>query len=93
MHMKNPKNTICLWFNKDAQDAARFYAATFPDSEVTAVHRAPLQACWRKECSRFSSPTQRKGQDRAWHAIAATPISWSIWMSQRKPRSQVESVD
>ena len=36
-----PKNTICLWFNKDAQDAARFYAATFPDSKVTAVHEAP----------------------------------------------------
>ena len=36
-----PKNTICLWFDKDAHDAARFYAATFPDSEVIAVHRAP----------------------------------------------------
>jgi predicted 3-demethylubiquinone-9 3-methyltransferase (glyoxalase superfamily) len=36
-----PKNTICLWFDKDALDAARFYAATFPDSEVTAVHKAP----------------------------------------------------
>src|ERR1043165_2555573 len=36
-----PKNTICLWFDKDALEAARFYAATFPDSEVTAVHRAP----------------------------------------------------
>src|SRR4051812_12118626 len=36
-----PKNTICLWFNKDAQDAARFYAETFPNSEVTAVHKAP----------------------------------------------------
>ena len=36
-----PKNTICLWFDKDAQDAARFYAATFPDSKVTAVHEAP----------------------------------------------------
>jgi predicted 3-demethylubiquinone-9 3-methyltransferase (glyoxalase superfamily) len=36
-----PKNTICLWFNKDAQEAARFYAATFPNSEVTAVHEAP----------------------------------------------------
>jgi len=35
------KNTICLWFNKDAQDAARFYAATFPDSKVTAIHKAP----------------------------------------------------
>jgi predicted 3-demethylubiquinone-9 3-methyltransferase (glyoxalase superfamily) len=36
-----PKNTICLWFDKDAEDAARFYAATFPDSAVTAVRRAP----------------------------------------------------
>src|ERR1051326_3910891 len=36
-----PKNTICLWFNKDAHDAARFYATTFPDSKVTAVHEAP----------------------------------------------------
>ena len=35
------KNTICLWFSKDAQDAARFYAATFPNSEVTAIHKAP----------------------------------------------------
>ena len=38
--MKTAKNTICLWFDKDAQDAARFYAATFPNSEVTAVHEA-----------------------------------------------------
>ena len=36
-----PKNTICLWFDKDAQEAARFYAVTFPDSKVTAVHEAP----------------------------------------------------
>ena len=36
-----PKNTICLWYNKDAQEAARFYAATFPNSKVTAVHKAP----------------------------------------------------
>ena len=36
-----PKNTICLWYDKDALDAAKFYAATFPNSEVTAVHNAP----------------------------------------------------
>ena len=36
-----PKNVICLWFDKDAEEAARFYAATFPDSEVRAVSRAP----------------------------------------------------
>ena len=35
------KNTICLWFDKDALEAAQFYAATFPDSEVKAVHHAP----------------------------------------------------
>ena len=40
--MVNPaKNTICLWYDRDAEDAARFYAKTFPDSSVTAVHRAP----------------------------------------------------
>jgi predicted 3-demethylubiquinone-9 3-methyltransferase (glyoxalase superfamily) len=38
---KTPKNTICLWYNKDALDAATFYAATFPDTKVTAVHKAP----------------------------------------------------
>jgi 2-polyprenyl-6-hydroxyphenyl methylase/3-demethylubiquinone-9 3-methyltransferase len=38
---KPAKNTICLWYNGDAEEAARFYAAIFPDSFVTAVHRAP----------------------------------------------------
>ena len=35
------KNTICLWYDKDAEAAAQFYAATFPDSTVTAVLHAP----------------------------------------------------
>ena len=35
------KNTICLWYNNNAQDAAQFYAANFPDSEVGATHHAP----------------------------------------------------
>ena len=35
------KNTICLWYDKDAEAAARFYAATFPDSAVGAVQTAP----------------------------------------------------
>ncbi len=35
------KNTICLWYDWNAEEAARFYAATFPDSSVRAVHRAP----------------------------------------------------
>ncbi|WP_300614713.1 VOC family protein [Dokdonella sp.] len=36
-----PKNTICLWYDGAALDAARFYAETFPDSTVGAIHRAP----------------------------------------------------
>ena len=36
-----PKNTICLWFDRDAEAAAHFYAATFPDSSVEAVAAAP----------------------------------------------------
>ena len=36
-----PKNTICLWYDGSAEEAARFYARTFLDSEVLAVHRAP----------------------------------------------------
>jgi predicted 3-demethylubiquinone-9 3-methyltransferase (glyoxalase superfamily) len=35
------KNTVCLWFDKGAEEAARFYAATFPNSEVGAIRRAP----------------------------------------------------
>ena len=37
-----PKNAICIWYDKDAEEAARFYAATFPDSTVGAVHRSPM---------------------------------------------------
>ena len=35
------KNLICLWYEHAAEEAATFYAATFPDSHVAAVHRAP----------------------------------------------------
>jgi predicted 3-demethylubiquinone-9 3-methyltransferase (glyoxalase superfamily) len=35
------KNTICIWYDKDAEAAARFYAATFPNSSVAAVRRSP----------------------------------------------------
>ncbi len=39
--MAVPKNTICIWYDKDAEAAANFYARTFPGSEVKGVHRAP----------------------------------------------------
>ena len=35
------KNTICIWYDKDAEAAARFYAEIFPDSRIVAVHLAP----------------------------------------------------
>ena len=40
--MKKPaKNTICVWYDRDAEEAARFYAKTFPDSSVGQTVRAP----------------------------------------------------
>src|SRR5579872_3746053 len=43
MTTRTPKINIatCLWFNKNAEDAATFYAATFPNSRVTAVRKSP----------------------------------------------------
>ena len=39
--MTPSKNTVCLWYDNDAEEAARFYATTFADSAVGAIHRAP----------------------------------------------------
>ncbi len=39
--MANAKNTICIWYDNDAEGAANFYAQTFPDTKVTGVYRAP----------------------------------------------------
>jgi predicted 3-demethylubiquinone-9 3-methyltransferase (glyoxalase superfamily) len=39
--MHTPRNTICLWYDRDAESAARFYAETFPDSALHDVQRAP----------------------------------------------------
>jgi 2-polyprenyl-6-hydroxyphenyl methylase/3-demethylubiquinone-9 3-methyltransferase len=44
-----PKATICLWFDRDAEEAARFYAATFPDSALGATSRAPADFPGGKE--------------------------------------------
>ena len=42
--MKPAKNTICLWYDGAAEEAARFYASTFPDSCVTALHERDHRA-------------------------------------------------
>ncbi len=39
--MANAKNTVCIWYDSEAEAAARFYAETFPDTRVTGVYRAP----------------------------------------------------
>jgi predicted 3-demethylubiquinone-9 3-methyltransferase (glyoxalase superfamily) len=39
--MTMSKNTVCLWYDGDAVNAARFYAETFPDSSVGRIHRSP----------------------------------------------------
>lgn len=43
------KSKVCLWYERDAEEAARFYAATFPDSSLDAVHRAPADSPSGKE--------------------------------------------
>ena len=48
--MKAAKNTICLWYDHDAEEAARFYAKTFPESSVGKVYRSPAD-----------SPSSKKG--------------------------------
>src|SRR3546814_7980045 len=45
----NQPVSLCLWYDKDAEEAARFYAATFPDSKVGAVHKAPADFPGGKE--------------------------------------------
>ena len=39
--MRVSKGTICLWFERDAEEAARFYAGLFPNSSLGAIHKAP----------------------------------------------------
>jgi len=79
-----PKNTICLWFDEDAHDAARFCAATFPDGQVTAVRDAPVDYAGGKkgdvltveftvlsEAFSFQIATENQEEaDRYWNAIA-----------------------
>ena len=51
MTQRTSKATICLWFDRDAEDAARFYAATFPDSALHSVQLAPADFPGGKEGS------------------------------------------
>jgi predicted 3-demethylubiquinone-9 3-methyltransferase (glyoxalase superfamily) len=47
--MNPAKNTVCLWFDREAHEAASFYSRTFPDSAVGQVHRAPSDYSAGKE--------------------------------------------
>jgi len=68
------KATICLWFNHDSEEAARFYAATFPHSRVGAVHRAPSDYPGGSEGPRWwSSSPSRAGQPVRGGSPTASP--------------------
>ena len=60
------RNTICLWFNGGALDAARFYADTFPDSHVGAVQRAP-----------GDFPDGHQGDRSPWHSPCSASRAWA----------------
>ena len=64
-----PKNTICVWFDRDALDAANFYAATIPDSSVGAVLRAPGDFPDGKAFSFQIATDDQAETDRLWNAI------------------------
>jgi len=53
MKKQTPKNIVCIWYDKDALAAAKFYAKTFPNSKVTAVHKSPADF-----------PSGKKGQQK-----------------------------
>jgi len=65
------KNTICIWYDKDAEEAARFYAQTFPDSAVGAITRAPGGPVFKhNEAFSFQISTEDQEEtDRYWNAI------------------------
>src|SRR6185436_3584187 len=67
------KNTICLWYDKDAEAAARFYAETFPDSAVAALACIGLNggpAFKHSEAFSFQIATDDQEEtDRYWNAI------------------------
>jgi predicted 3-demethylubiquinone-9 3-methyltransferase (glyoxalase superfamily) len=63
------KNTICLWYDKDAEAAARFYAETFPDSAVGAIHRAPSDYPSGKAGDVLIATDDQQETDRHWNAI------------------------
>ena len=56
-----PKNTICIWYDGTALDAAQFYAATFPDSRVRAVHRVSFSGWLAPLLDRSVGRDVRKG--------------------------------
>ena len=47
--MTPPKNTVCIWYDNEARQAAEFYASVFPDSRVGTVHRAPSDTPGNKQ--------------------------------------------
>jgi predicted 3-demethylubiquinone-9 3-methyltransferase (glyoxalase superfamily) len=69
--VKPAKNTICFWYDGDAEDAAQFYAKTFPDSSAGAVNGGP--AFKHSEAFSFQVATADQAEtDRYWNAIVGS---------------------
>jgi hypothetical protein len=82
-----PKNMICLWFDKDAHGAARFYAATFPDSRVSAVHQAPSDYPGGKEgdLPHFALPVWHRDNDAFFPSYSVSFCQSPTWRTNRQP--------
>ena len=77
------KNTICLWYDGDAEDAARFYARTFPDSSVGAVHRAA--STYRQPSPWKALIRNAMAEDFSWDASAREYVT--LYRKALKARS------
>src|SRR5437867_1692743 len=95
-----PKNTICLWYDKDELEAARFYAATFPKSDVLAKHtsRSDRSALgWRRRVEARVRGEDANAEDRRrGHRGSAARLMSTAGLPQRgrpsrPPSSQLGS--
>ena len=82
-----PKDTICLWFDKEAHEAARFYAATFPDSEVTAGTARPFPSRSPRTLRKRRTATGTRSSAMAARRVSAVGARTAGASPGRSPRA------